>query len=335
MSLLPPRIARLLLATLMLAAPAAAQVEDCHCDCYFFFDCSPGTDCDFGTSFTIEENCWWRKPKPMGVIGAGCTDDHGIWGQCDGLCVPIGAAALAPGERREDVTLGMRLWSDALDDASLSGGGPPAAEWIAMVESIEFAHPTVPYRLWRVAIEVAILSRGAAYVVFPQEAFTAADVAVADLRRRPDLERNGDVAFAVLLAEIEQPGSGRAIASRIDERALDRDLLSGICGGAAQRDGRVGSRDLRRCLYERLAALAAALRRPGDEADGGAAAGEVQPQCPGCPGDVVPSDAVDFQDLIALLAAWETAAPEADLDGNGIVGFGDLLQLLLAWGNCA
>jgi polyhydroxybutyrate depolymerase len=54
-----------------------------------------------------------------------------------------------------------------------------------------------------------------------------------------------------------------------------------------------------------------------------------------CREDVDGSGAVDFDDLLRVLAAWGPceACPE-DIDGNGVVGFPDLLRVLSGWGPC-
>ena len=53
-----------------------------------------------------------------------------------------------------------------------------------------------------------------------------------------------------------------------------------------------------------------------------------------CPADLDDSGAVDFGDILAILAAWgDKGAPE-DLDESGIVDFGDILAVLAAWGPC-
>lgn len=55
-----------------------------------------------------------------------------------------------------------------------------------------------------------------------------------------------------------------------------------------------------------------------------------------CPADVNGSGAVDFDDLLGVLAAWGPCSPcDQDIDGNGDVNFDDLLALLAAWGPCA
>jgi hypothetical protein len=58
-----------------------------------------------------------------------------------------------------------------------------------------------------------------------------------------------------------------------------------------------------------------------------------------CGADTDGSGAVDFADLLALLAAWGPYAPcppyiAEDIDRDCSVGFGDLLAMLAAWGPC-
>ncbi len=55
-----------------------------------------------------------------------------------------------------------------------------------------------------------------------------------------------------------------------------------------------------------------------------------------CPADTDGSGSVDFQDLVALLAAWGPCGgcPE-DIDMDGLVGFQDLLVVLAEWGPCS
>ena len=54
----------------------------------------------------------------------------------------------------------------------------------------------------------------------------------------------------------------------------------------------------------------------------------------GCPADLDGNGAVDFGDVLLILAAWGNKGGPEDLDGNGIVDFGDLLIVLAAWGPC-
>ena len=54
-----------------------------------------------------------------------------------------------------------------------------------------------------------------------------------------------------------------------------------------------------------------------------------------CDGDLVGNDGlVDVMDLLAVLAAWGTNDPQADLDGSGTVGISDLLMMFESWGMC-
>ena len=59
----------------------------------------------------------------------------------------------------------------------------------------------------------------------------------------------------------------------------------------------------------------------------------IRGSAPAVPGDLDGNRAVDFSDLLLLLASWgPCGAPcPADLDGDGEVAFGDLLQLLSHW----
>ena len=53
-----------------------------------------------------------------------------------------------------------------------------------------------------------------------------------------------------------------------------------------------------------------------------------------CPGDTDGSGAVDVNDLLAVIAAWNTDNPTADVNGDGIVNVGDLLAIIAGWGSC-
>ncbi len=54
-----------------------------------------------------------------------------------------------------------------------------------------------------------------------------------------------------------------------------------------------------------------------------------------CDGDIDLSGAVDFQDIVRILAAWGPCPGcQEDLDGDGFVTFQDLLIVLGAWGGC-
>jgi hypothetical protein len=53
-----------------------------------------------------------------------------------------------------------------------------------------------------------------------------------------------------------------------------------------------------------------------------------------CPGDIDGDGIVAVSDLLAILAAWGGADPDADLNDDGVVDVSDLLVLLGAWGPC-
>jgi hypothetical protein len=53
------------------------------------------------------------------------------------------------------------------------------------------------------------------------------------------------------------------------------------------------------------------------------------------PQDLNNNGAVDFGDILAIIAAWgQTGLNPHDLSGNGIVDFADILQVVAAWGPC-
>jgi len=53
-----------------------------------------------------------------------------------------------------------------------------------------------------------------------------------------------------------------------------------------------------------------------------------------CEADLDDSGAVDFGDVLAILAAWGNPGGPEDLDGSGFVDFGDVLAVLSVWGPC-
>jgi choice-of-anchor B domain-containing protein len=54
-----------------------------------------------------------------------------------------------------------------------------------------------------------------------------------------------------------------------------------------------------------------------------------------CLGDVANGDGqVDVNDLLAIIAAWNTSNPQFDIDGSGQVDVNDLLIVIGAWGPC-
>lgn len=53
-----------------------------------------------------------------------------------------------------------------------------------------------------------------------------------------------------------------------------------------------------------------------------------------CPEDVSGDGFIDVQDLLAVLAAWNTDDEDADINDDGIVDVQDLLAVLARWGVC-
>lgn len=53
-----------------------------------------------------------------------------------------------------------------------------------------------------------------------------------------------------------------------------------------------------------------------------------------CQGDLDGDGATNVNDLLAVIAAWNTEDPGGDADGNGYVDVADLLVVISAWGPC-
>ena len=53
-----------------------------------------------------------------------------------------------------------------------------------------------------------------------------------------------------------------------------------------------------------------------------------------CPTDITGDGEIDVNDLLLLLAAWDTTDPEADVNGDGIINADDVLAILANWGSC-
>ncbi|MBT5382164.1 MAG: DUF1565 domain-containing protein [Phycisphaerae bacterium] len=59
----------------------------------------------------------------------------------------------------------------------------------------------------------------------------------------------------------------------------------------------------------------------------------VSDECPICP-DTNSDALVDRNDVLAVVAAWGSDDPDADVDSDGLVGVFDLLTVLTTWGPC-
>ncbi len=311
-----------------LASSARGQ-EVCNCDCYFSSDCGTGFTCDYGPgSFTVEDICWFRAPKPSGTPGANCDGDFGDWGQCDGKCVSsVSRSYFYSQEERTSILAGLSIWADAFTETSLSGGGIPDASYEEMVWDLPFRDDTVPYRLWRSILDVMTLARGADYIVFPKEQGPLPrNVAVRDLSSQPELVLNGMLAMNCLLAEIEEVGSGWEFIRQIDPATLVGGVLNRIC----TEDVAAGEKDLRPCLYEQIAKIGLQYRLAGTMRGVGDG-----PTCRGCDADCVTNDSVDLADLLAVLSDWGSDEfPLGDVNLDGSVDLADLLMVLSNWGPC-
>lgn len=128
------------------AAPAAAQAvvfEDAFeigsagrwtsteppsipsCNCYFSGDCTGGF-CNYG-NLPVEDTCTFAVPKPQGVPGAGCYEDHpGPFqlGICDGFCTSSAAGSSLGSFDPAILAEGVQLWSEAVLRPAENGGGP-------------------------------------------------------------------------------------------------------------------------------------------------------------------------------------------------------------------
>ena len=71
-------------------------------------------------------------------------------------------------------------------------------------------------------------------------------------------------------------------------------------------------------------------------ADGtsGDADGDFVPDECECSGDATRDGIVNVDDIIAVILAWGSNDPDADIDGNGIVDATDLVLVLGGYGAC-
>lgn len=306
-----------------LALGGAAFAEDCECDCYFSGDCPIGNFCDWG-NLTIEDNCWWRRPKPEGQIGAGCGEDYGDWGQCDGQCASSAAPMqLLQGETRENVIAGIDAWFASLHQAARTGGGTPDPDSLLRVEAIDFQTDGMDAILWRFTQEAIIYAVGLDVFEFPKDvqAYPHTAVAIRDLSSEPERLRNMELVVHGLLASIREPGAGNDLLAQVNPAAMDLALYSRFCDV-----------DPMTCLHERIGDLALVLAQAPVRDPQAIALGS-GPNCGGCPADLEYDDVVNFTDVLALLSGWGSGG-ESDIDGDGTTGFNDLLAMLSSWGGC-
>ncbi|MHC4948478.1 MAG: hypothetical protein ACYTG1_09475 [Planctomycetota bacterium] len=310
--------------------PAAAQ--ECPCDCYFSSDCEPGNFCNWGT-LSEEDSCFWRTPKPQGNPGAGCDQDYNNWGQCDGICELSEAESAYSVESLDNLTTGISLWGAALTDAARRGGGQPDAERVAAVRGLGYVEPRLADGLWRVTVEVLMLTAGSDVLRFPtSDGFRSEEALMKDLSADPALADLADLALRALLAEIRTAGSGRPFIDEIESRGLaarlDPSIYALVC-----RDEPTNTD----CLYRRLVDMGEAIGRGGR---GGVAANGFGGGCaegPACPTDATSDLVTDVADLLFILGYWGPVAnpwDRGDTNGDAMIDVTDMLAVMAAWGPC-
>jgi hypothetical protein len=318
--IIPASIFVLTACTLMVLA------QPCPCDCYFSSDCNGGF-CNWG-NLSIEDSCFWRIPKPQGNPGAGCTNDYGDWGHCDGICTDsLSANGFTP-EHVTDLARGIQVWADAFTSTARAGGGALEASILERLDEIPFTDDRVANGLGRIVLEVMLLSRGPDSVTYPDAGSgSVRDLVVNDLTDRPCADRNGELAIAALLAEMRGAGWGTRHAAQIDEGCLDGEMFAGFCDDAPAE-----------CLQSLIGVFGDALGRAGR--DGLEEVG-LGADCHPGPGDVNGDGVVSSEDLLDLLSAWgpcpnpndpDPMACPWDFDETETVSTNDLLILLTNWG---
>ena len=58
----------------------------------------------------------------------------------------------------------------------------------------------------------------------------------------------------------------------------------------------------------------------------------VGPETPSCPSDLDGNGSVGSDDILLLLASWDS--PEGDVNGDGNTDVSDVLQMIGDWGDC-
>ncbi len=123
-----------------------------ECDCYFSSDCAAGQFCDWGSQgFTVEEDCWWRVPKPLGDVGFGCDTEYvgGPGPICDGYCTASRNGSAVGAETAEVLVSAVGLWADALIIPSARGGGPVDAQFANAALALPYARAASAMELGR------------------------------------------------------------------------------------------------------------------------------------------------------------------------------------------
>ena len=235
----PARLAALAaLVLLAAAAPAAAQVvvfADAFeigsagrwssteppslpsCNCYFSGDCN-GSFCDYGI-LSEEDNCTYAVPKPQGVPGAGCFEDHpGPFqlGICDGFCTSSANGSTLGGFDPAILAEGVELWSESVLKPAEAGGGPVDPDLAAAA----LALPIGEEQSIVLGRQVASLMSETAGIGF-YDYFCHFEAGDPSTRFHVDLSVDkcrlmaGRLAAQALAAELVEPDSGAAILAGI------------------------------------------------------------------------------------------------------------------------
>ncbi len=300
----------LALATGTLTTTAAVvSAQECPCDCYFSGDCAGGF-CNWG-SLPVEDSCFWRTPKPQGQVGAGCNQDYGSWGQCDGICTASNQSSPTPFTGRDiaQVTAGIAELTDGLLVIAAEGGGTVD---LGILED----DPDLRTDLLRVVQEIALLVAPAIIDMESGPGFRVRAVHDAAVIQGITL------ATEALLAEIGQT-SGSPFVEQIDPPLLDNPTLNRLCQD-----------NLAECLTDKIHDMSRLFAPAVDSAPMRSARGA---GCTllNCPVDINNDDTVDANDLAMLLGDWGGCnACRADYNNDQLVDAADLATLLGAWGPC-
>lgn len=191
-----------------------------NCNCYFSGDCNSGMFCDWGPAGPFTEDiCNWRVPKPNGVPGGGCNIDHegGPGPICDGYCSPSSNGSIFGHEEPELVIAAIQIWTRAMMEPALAGGGPMAADLAEEALNLPFKNPDAALLAGRHVADMLSLSVGLVFYEFfchfeyhPNEPGN-----VIDLSGDPCRYEAGRLTMEALVAEMSQPGDAAAIVNRI------------------------------------------------------------------------------------------------------------------------
>ena len=233
-----------------------------NCNCYFSSDCPGNQFCYWGPGGPgMEDHCHWRLPKPQGMPGEGCFEDHvgGPGPICDGVCTDRRAGSLFGHEDPELVIEAIQLWAEAMLRPSLTGGGPVDPILSERALSLPFQAPQASIQIGRHVADMLILSGGSVfYDYFCHFEYDAEgpDYYV-DLSGEPCAYQAGVLLIDAVIAELSQPGAGAGIIDRIPNHCSEwQSLFTARCpSGPEALD----------CIKSRVADYGTFLTRPGGE----------------------------------------------------------------------